>query len=85
LLPLPLPLSQLTRIAAATALMAAAVIAFPGAHTTLGLFQSAALGAGIYAIVAIALNVMGIRDLLNAAVRAAARRTQPISSTAHVD
>lgn len=85
LLPLPLPAGELARIGAATALMAAVVIAFPGAHTTIGLFQSAALGAAIYAAAAIALNVMGARDLALAAARTALRRSQPITSPANAD
>lgn len=85
LMPLPLPLGELARIALATAAMTAAVIAFPGAHTTLGLFQSCALGAALYGVGAVALNVLGARDLALSAARAATRRLQPVSSTAHVD
>lgn len=84
-MPLPLPLNELTRIALATAAMTAAVVVFPGAHTTLGLFQSCALGAAIYGAAAIALNVLGVRDFALAAARTAVRRLQPASSTVHVD
>lgn len=85
LLPLPFPAGQLARICAAAALMAIVVIAFPGAHTTLGLFQSAALGASIYGIAALALNVMRARDFAAAALRAAQSRFHPISSPANAD
>jgi O-antigen/teichoic acid export membrane protein len=85
LMPLPLPVNALTRIALATAAMTAAVVAFPAAHTTLGLFQSCALGAAIYGAAAIALNVLGVRDFAFAVARTPARRLQPISSTAHVN
>ena len=85
LMPLPLPLRELTRITLATAAMTAAVIAFPAAHTTLGLLQSCALGAAIYGVSAVALNVLGARDLARSAARTATRRFQPVSSTAHVD
>lgn len=81
LMALPLPLGQLTRIAAATALMALVIAALPGAHTTLGLLQSTLLGAAAYGFAAIALNVMGARDLLIAA----ARRPQIIPDTANAD
>ena len=81
LLALPLPLSELARIGAATAIMALAVIALPNPHTTLGLLQSAALGAAAYGFSAIALNVMGARDFL----LAAARRFQPVPDTANAD
>jgi len=85
LMPLPLPLRELTRITLATAAMTAAVIAFPAAHTTLGLFQSCALGAAIYGVSAVALNVLGVRDFALSAARTATRSFQPVSSTAHVD
>ncbi|MBX3428702.1 MAG: oligosaccharide flippase family protein [Hyphomonadaceae bacterium] len=85
LLPLPLPAGELARIGAATALMAAVVIAFPGAHTTLGLLQSVATGAAAYAAAAVALNVMNIRDLVLGAYRAAQRRFQPLSSAANAE
>ncbi len=85
LLALPLPGGELARIGAATAIMAAAVIAFPGAHTTIGLFQSAVLGMAVYAAAAIALNVMGARELALFAVRTATRRIQPITSPANAD
>ncbi|MBK8545023.1 MAG: polysaccharide biosynthesis C-terminal domain-containing protein, partial [Caulobacteraceae bacterium] len=85
LLPLPLPVGELARICAAAAIMAASVIAFSGAHTTIGLFQSAVLGATVYAPAAIALNVMSTRDFALAAFRAAQRRFQPISSPANAD
>ncbi|MEQ1808859.1 MAG: polysaccharide biosynthesis C-terminal domain-containing protein [Terricaulis sp.] len=85
LLALPLPGGELARIGAATAIMAAAVIAFPGAHTTIGLFQSAVLGMAVYAAAAIALNVMGARELALFAVRTATRRIHPITSPANAD
>lgn len=85
LLPLPLPGGELARIGAATAIMAAAVIAFPGAHTTIGLFQSAVLGMAVYAAAAIALNVIGARELALFAVRTATRRIHPITSPANAD
>ncbi|MBK6703891.1 MAG: hypothetical protein IPG56_09145 [Caulobacteraceae bacterium] len=84
LLALPLPGGELARIGAATAIMAAAVIACPGAHTTIGLFQSAVLGMAVYAAAAIALNVMA-RELALFAVRTATRRIQPITSPANAD
>ena len=65
--------------------MAIVVIAFPGAHTTLGLFQSAALGASVYGLTAIALNVMRARDFALAALRGAQSRFHPISSPANAD
>lgn len=85
LLPLPMPMHELSRIAAAVALMAAAIIALPAAHTTLGLFQSVALGGSLYIAAVIALNVMGVRDLLVSAARSTARRLQPITSAANAD
>lgn len=85
LLPLPFPTGQLARICAAAAIMTVFVVAFPGAHTTLGLFQSAVMGASIYGLAAIALNVMSTRDFAIAAFRAAQRRFQPISSPANAD
>jgi len=81
LLALPLPAGPLARIAAASAVMAVVVIALPGPHTTIGLLQSAALGAAVYALAAVACNVMGARDLLAAAFR----RFQPLPSTANAD
>lgn len=81
LLALPLPLGELARIGAATGVMALAVVALPNAHTTLGLLQSATLGAAAYTVSAIALNVMGARDFL----LAAARRFQPVPDTANAD
>lgn len=85
LLPLPFPIGQVSRIAAAAALMAIVVIAFPGAHTTLGLFQSATIGALTYGVAAIALNVMGARELVVTLARAASRRLQPVSSAINAD
>jgi len=81
LLPLPLPLGPLARIAAATAFMALVVIALPAPHTTLGLLRSTALGAAAYAFAAIAFNVMGARDFAIAAFR----RLQPLQSAANAD
>ncbi|MBL8547394.1 MAG: lipopolysaccharide biosynthesis protein [Hyphomonadaceae bacterium] len=85
LLPLPLPLNDITRIAIATAAMAALVVAFPAPHTTLGLFQSATLGAIAYGVAAAALNIMGVRDLAPAVVRAALRRNHTMTSSANAD
>jgi O-antigen/teichoic acid export membrane protein len=85
LLPLPLPAGELARIVAATAIMAGAVIAFPAAHTTLGLLQGAALGVAIYAAAGVVLNIMGARDLALLTARAAFRRLQPISSAANAE
>jgi O-antigen/teichoic acid export membrane protein len=81
LLAMPLPVGSLARILGASAVMSAAVALLPGANTTLGLLQSAALGAGVYALAAIALNVMGVRDLAATAFR----RLQPLPSTANAD
>lgn len=81
LLPLPLPIGEVARISAATAVMALVVIALPGAHTTVGLLQSALLGAVAYGFAAVALNVMGARDLLVAA----ARRFQPLPDAANAE
>lgn len=81
LLAMPLPVGSLARILGASAVMSAAVVFLPGANTTLGLLQSAALGAGVYALAASALNVMGVRDLAATAFR----RFQPLPSTANAD
>lgn len=81
LLAMPLPVGSLARIVGAGAVMAMAVVTLPGARTTLGLLQNAALGAGVYALAAIALNVMGVRDLAATAFR----RFQSLPSTANAD
>jgi hypothetical protein len=65
--------------------MAAAVIALPGADTTTGLFQSTTLGVAVYGFAAIALNIMGVRDLALAGVRRFLHRAQPVSSPANVE
>lgn len=85
LLALPFPMGELTRIGAATVVMAGAVIALPGPHTIFGLFQSATLGAGAYGAAALALNVMGVRDLALAAARGALRHTQTATSPANAE
>ncbi|MGE0531611.1 MAG: lipopolysaccharide biosynthesis protein [Hyphomonadaceae bacterium] len=81
LVALPLPLGQLARVGAATAMMALAVIALPSANTALGLLQSVLVGTVSYGLAAIGFNVMGARDLLNAA----ARRLQALPDTANAD
>lgn len=81
LLALPLPLGQIARIGAAAAIMATAIIALPGPHTTLGLLQTTVIGAAAYAGAAIAFNVMGARDLIVAALR----RLQPLPDAANAD
>lgn len=81
LVALPLPLGQLARVGAATAMMALAVFALPSANTALGLLQSVLVGAASYGLAAIGFNVMGARDLLNAA----ARRLQALPDTANAD
>ncbi|MEZ5956237.1 MAG: polysaccharide biosynthesis C-terminal domain-containing protein [Hyphomonadaceae bacterium] len=81
LLAMPLPVGPLARIVGASAVMAAVVVSLPGPHTTLGLLQYAALGATVYAVAAIALNVTGMRDL----VVSAFRRLQPLPSAANAD
>lgn len=85
LLALPFPITEVGRIAVAAALMAATVVAFPSPHTIIGLFQSATLGALTYGFAAVALNIMGVRDLALAFVRSALRRNQPVSSSANAD
>ena len=75
LMPLPLPLNELTRIALATAAMTAAVVVFPGAYTTLGLFQSCALGAAIYGAAAIA-GTIGYEILTSLGPRYTRRYTE---------
>jgi O-antigen/teichoic acid export membrane protein len=85
LLPLPFAAGELARILAATTIMAGGVIAFPGAHTTFGLFQSATLGVGLYAASAVALNVFGVRVFAIATAQAALRRLQPHSSPANAE
>ena len=69
----------------ASQVMAAPVMAFPGAHPTIGLSQSAVLGIAVYAAAAIALNVIGARELALFAVRTATRRIHPITSPANAD
>jgi O-antigen/teichoic acid export membrane protein len=81
LMALPLPLGQLARVGAATAIMALAVIAPPNADTALGLLQSVIVGVVSYVIAAIGFNVMGARDLL----LAAARRLQTLPDIANAD
>ena len=81
LMALPLPLGQLARVGAATAIMALAVIAPPNADTALGLLQSVIVGGVSYVIAAIGFNVMGARDLL----LAAARRLQTLPDIANAD
>ncbi len=81
LMALPLPLGQLARVGAATAIMALTVIALPSADTALGLLQSVLIGAVSYGLAAIGFNVMGARDLL----LAAARRLQTLPDTANAD
>jgi hypothetical protein len=72
---LPLPLGQLARIAAATALMGAALMAQPGDHANL--VQSVLLGVVAYGFGAIAFDVMGARTFIFDALCAIGRRMKP--------
>ncbi len=85
LLALPFPTGQIARIAVATAVMALTVIALSPAHTTIGLFQAAILGAIAYGVSAILLNVMGSRTACIAAARTMNRRFQPLQGAANAD
>ena len=82
---MPFPVGELARIGLAAAFMAAVVISFPSEHTTIGLFQSATLGAATYGAAALAFNIMGVREIAVAAARAFLRRNQAISSPANAD
>ncbi len=58
---LPLPIGALVRIAAASAIMASAVLALPPIHGAAGLGLDSAIGAITYFAAAIALDVGGVR------------------------
>ncbi len=85
LLELPFPLPDLSRVGAAAALMAAALLVFPSTHTTIGLFQSIALGALVYGVAVFALNILGVRDMAVAVARSAMRRGQAMSSLSNAE
>lgn len=64
--PLWLPLRQVARIAIAALAMAAAIASFAFPLTWLGLLGEVSLGAAVYAVVCIALDVGGTRSLVRA-------------------
>jgi O-antigen/teichoic acid export membrane protein len=76
LVALPLPIGQLVRIGAATALMAATVLALPPANTIIGLGFTVTAGAAAYALAAIALDVLDVRARAAALLQVAITRLQ---------
>ena len=76
LVALPLPLGQLARIAIASALMAATVLALPPSNTIIGLALTVTAGATAYGAAAIALDIMTIRTRAAAFAQAAISRFQ---------
>jgi O-antigen/teichoic acid export membrane protein len=72
--PLWLPLWQVARIAIAVLAMAAAIASFQFPLTWLGLLGEVSLGAVVYAVACIALDVGGTRSLVRARLTAAVGR-----------
>jgi O-antigen/teichoic acid export membrane protein len=59
--PLPVPFGELARAGAATVVMGLAVIVLPSPGGALELFLKAGVGAGVYALAALALDLGGLR------------------------
>jgi O-antigen/teichoic acid export membrane protein len=78
-LALPLPLDALARVAAATAIMAAALAALP----TADLLLQVAVGIFAYAFVAFVLNVAGLRSLADVSFARFAARSLPFPEQTH--
>jgi O-antigen/teichoic acid export membrane protein len=74
LLALPLPLGDLTRIAAATGVMTLSLVALAPAQGALGLIGSVLIGAVVYAAAAAAFDILGARALAGSVLQALARR-----------
>jgi len=79
---LPMPLGQLARIATATALMAAAVLALPSMTGVAALIAKAGVGALTYAAACVALDVFGMRARLAHLIAKLAPRAQEPSHVA---
>lgn len=76
LVALPLPLGQLARIAAASALMAATVLALPPSNTIISLAFTVTAGAAAYGLAAIALDILSIRARARSLTQSAIARFQ---------
>jgi O-antigen/teichoic acid export membrane protein len=82
LIALPAPFAVVARIAAATAIMAAAVAATPAFAGIVGLALKVAVGASAYAFAAITLNIANTRGVAVALLRRVQRVTSPEPSHA---
>jgi O-antigen/teichoic acid export membrane protein len=60
-MPIPVPIDTVARVACATLAMALAVLALPPATHTFGLAQQVLCGVATYAVCLLVLNVMGVR------------------------